>query len=125
MTADSASESHARVLDRAAARVYSPRKFNRRSRQVFTADRTVELVRHLGRAPSYPERLIISRVISLEYELRRLDSRIDNGEELSGHALRARLAAENRLRLDLAALGLKPSAPKAPSLSDIFPGRAA
>jgi hypothetical protein len=56
--------------------------------------------------------------VSLEWELRKLDARIDDGDELSGHALRARLAAENRLRLDLSALGLRPIAPPALSLSD-------
>jgi hypothetical protein len=99
-------------------RVYNPRVFSRRTKQRFISDRTAELIRHLARAPSYPERLIIARIISLEWELRRLDARIDDGEVLSGHALRARLAAENRLRLDLAALGLKPAAPRVPTLAE-------
>ena len=67
---------------------------------------------HLGRAPSYAERLLIGRLLAIEWELRRQDAKIEAGEELSGHALRARLAAENRLRLDLQALGLQPAAPR-------------
>jgi hypothetical protein len=92
-----------------AGRLYAPRSFNRRSRQRFSAARTTELVRHLARPPSFPERIIISRVIAIEFELRKYDDAIADGVELSGHALRARLAAENRLRLDLAALGLQPA----------------
>jgi hypothetical protein len=42
------------------------------------------------------------------------------GEELSGHALRARLAAETQLRLDLQALGLKRREPRAQSLAGIL-----
>jgi hypothetical protein len=101
-------------------RVYTPRKFNRRSRQRFIADRTSELIRHLGREPSYPEKIIISRVIAIEFELRKYDDAIADGVELSGHALRARLAGENRLRLDLAALGLRPTTPKIPTLADVL-----
>jgi hypothetical protein len=52
--------------------------------------------------------------------LRRLDARLDAGEELSGHAARLRLALENRLRLDLVALGLRPPAPRVPTIAEIF-----
>jgi hypothetical protein len=110
--------------DRAASALYSPRRFNRRSRQRFSANRTAELIRHLSRAPSYPERIIISRVIAVEWDLRRLDAKLDAGDELSGHDMRARLAAENRLRLDLQALGLKPTAPATPSLQDYLAAKA-
>ncbi len=75
----------------------------------FCANRRAELVRHLGRAPSYPERLIIERICSIEFWLRSLDVRIDQGDELSGHAIRGRLAADTRLRLDLRELGLAPT----------------
>jgi hypothetical protein len=97
-----------------AGRLYSPRAFNRRSRQRFSAARTEELVRHLARPPSFPERIIISRVIAIEFELRKYDDAIADGVELSGHALRARLAAENRLRLDLRELGLAPASANEP-----------
>jgi hypothetical protein len=85
-----------------------PRVFNKLSRRRFAQDRTEALIAHLGRQPSYPEMLLIQRVISVEWELRRMDAKIDAGEELSGHAIRGRLAAETRLRLDLQALGLQP-----------------
>jgi hypothetical protein len=67
---------------------------------------------HLGRDPSFPERIIISRIIRVEWELRRTDAKLDAGIELSGHDIRGRLAAENRLRLDLVALGLQPATPQ-------------
>jgi hypothetical protein len=107
----------------AKARFYKPRTYTKRTRLRFERDRTVELIRHLGREPSYPERIIIARCVGIEWELRRLDAKIDSGDELSGHALRARLAGENRLRLDLQALGLRPAAAKPPTLADLFPGR--
>lgn len=88
---------------------WQPKVFNKESRRRFALARRRALAAHLGRPPSYPEQIIISRLIALEWWLRRLDARIDDGEELSGHAIRGRLAAENRLRLDLQALGLAPA----------------
>jgi hypothetical protein len=104
--------------DRAFELVYAPRIFNRRSRQRFCANRRAELMRHLGHRASYPERLIIERICSIEFWLRGLDARIDRGDELSGHVIRGRLAAENRLRLDLRELGLKGAEARAPSLAE-------
>jgi hypothetical protein len=97
---------------------YAPKIYNKRSRQRFARDRTAQLIRHLGRPPSYPERILISRIVAVEWDLKRLDARLDDGEELSGHAMRARLAGENRLRLDLRELGLQPAAAPAPSFDD-------
>ena len=105
------------VTDR---KLYSPRKFTARTRQRFTLDRTVELQRGLGRDPSYAEKILVARIVSNEWDLRRLDQRLDHGEELSGHASRLRLALENRLRLDLRELGLRPAAARAPSLSELM-----
>jgi hypothetical protein len=93
--------------------IYKPRVFSKRTRNRFINDRTGELISHLGRDPTFPEKLLVNRIISLEWWLCRLDSRIDAGEELSGHAIRGRLAGEQRLRLDLQALGIGPrEAPK-------------
>jgi hypothetical protein len=100
-------------------RPYAPRKFTKRTKARFISDRTDELMQHLGRDTSFPERLLIQRVVALEWELRRTDALIDDGSEPSGHVLRARLAAENRLRLDLAALGLRPHGPRIPTLAEI------
>jgi hypothetical protein len=96
----------------------APRTFSRRTRLRFAADRRAELARHLGRAPSYAERILIDRIIANEWDLRRLDAKLDAGEELSGHALRARLAMENRLRLDLRELGLRGKDATGPSLAE-------
>jgi hypothetical protein len=89
-------------------RPYVPVVFNKQSRTRFARNRWGELVRHLGRDPSFPEKLIINRIVAIEWELLRTDAKIDRGDELSGHDIRGRLAAENRLRLDLVALGLEP-----------------
>ena len=105
--------------------LYSPRVFSKRTKQRFIADRTRQLLGHLNREPSFPERLVVDRVISLEWWLRRLDARIDAGDELSGHAIRGRLAAETRLKLDLMSLGLRPQPQREASLSDwLAEGRA-
>jgi hypothetical protein len=84
-----------------------PRVFNRRSRMAFVRDQTAALVAHLNREPTYPERILITRIAMTEWQQRRLEARMDAGEELSGHAQRAYNAAGNRLRLDLKALGLQ------------------
>jgi hypothetical protein len=102
-----------------ASRLYAPRQFNRRSRQRFAAARTEALIRHLGRRPPVPEQILVSRIIRLEFELRKYDDAVADGVELSGHALRARLAAENRLRLDLKALGFEAAAPYRRTVEDV------
>ena len=56
-------------------RLCASKIFNARSRQHFTTDRTRELTSHLGRAPSYTEMVLIARVVSNEWDLRRLDHR--------------------------------------------------
>jgi hypothetical protein len=75
----------------------------------FAANHIAELAGHIARGPSYPERIIIARLIALEFELSKFDAKVDAGEELSGHVSRARLAAENCLRLDRATPAVTPS----------------
>jgi hypothetical protein len=109
---------------RAEGRLFAPRTFSHRTRQRFAADRRAELARHLGRPASYAERILIERVIANEWDLRKLDAR-DDVEKLSGHAMRARFAMENRLRLDLRELGMRgASAPRAPSLAEYLAAKA-
>jgi hypothetical protein len=88
--------------------VYIPSRLNRRSRRRFALDRRRGLIAHLGREPTYPERLLIGRTIALEWLLMRLDARIENGQALTESTFRSRVAAERRLRLDLTALGASP-----------------
>jgi hypothetical protein len=90
------------------ADIYRPRRFNRVSRARFARERIRQLTAHLGRPPSYAERILLDRLVANEWDLRRLDRRLDQGEELSPSSGRLRLALENRLRLDLVALGLRP-----------------
>jgi hypothetical protein len=101
-------------------KLFSPRTFSSRTRARFRTDRLRQIGEHLGRPLTYPEQLLCDRVVSLEWWLRRLDARIGAGEELSGHAIRGRMAAEQRLRLDMQAIGLdkpqeraKPTKPRA------------
>jgi hypothetical protein len=97
--------------DRISGMLYATRTFNKQSKQRFARARTSDLMASLGRAPTYPEKILISRIIAVEWDLRRIDAKMDRGEELSGDMMRARLAAENRLRLDLRELGLRPVQP--------------
>jgi hypothetical protein len=107
------------VTERNALGLFSPRVFNKDSRRRFTRHRVHELIEHLGRAPSYTERILLARIVANEWDLRRLDARLDDGEELSANAARLRLALENRLRLDLREIGFSPPKPPVPTLDDI------
>ncbi len=82
----------------------------------FIRNLEAELVAHVGGHPSITQRLLIDRIIKLRLQLDRLDERLDADGELSEHACRLRMAAENRLRLDLVALGLAPRPPPVPTL---------
>jgi hypothetical protein len=104
---------------------YRPRKFNRLSRRRFERIRAAELMRHFGRTFTIPEQILVSRICAIEYDLIRLDAKLDAGITLSAHDIRGRLAAENRLRLDLVALGLERKSNPPPSLSDLLKDRSA
>lgn len=104
--------------------LYRPREFNARSKQRFFRHRRGELITHCGGQPSRTELVLIERVIRNEWDLLRLDSKMDE-TELSGHDMRTRLAMENRLRLDLRAIGLKAAAPPVPTLAEYLAGKAA
>jgi hypothetical protein len=82
--------------------------FTKQARERFARNRRQVLREHLGRDPTFPEQIIIGRCIALEWELLRQDAKLQRGEELSGHDIRGRLAAENRLRLDLMMLDRTP-----------------
>jgi hypothetical protein len=105
-------------------RLYCPREFNARSKQRFFRHRRVELIEHVGGAPSRTQLVLIERIARNEWDLRRLDARMDEAD-LSNHDMRMRLAMENRLRLDLRDLGLKGAAPATPSLAEHLARRAA
>ena len=98
--------------------LFEPKKFNLRTWQRFRRNRTAELVRHIGGEASTAQAILVSRIVRNEWDLRRLDVQMMTGE-LSQHAMRTRLAMENRLRLDLQALGMRPAEPKTPSLVDL------
>ncbi len=99
-------------------RIREPQVFNRQARLRFVKDRARHLVEHLGREPSYPERLVIARIAADEWFLRLSDARLERDGELSAPAMQARTAAEVRVRRDLKALG-KPAAPRAPTLAEL------
>lgn len=101
-----------------AAILFEPKKFNLRTWQRFRRNRSAELNRHVGGAPSTSQQILIARIVRNEWDLRRLDAQMMTGE-ISQHAMRTRLAMENRLRLDLRELGMRAAAPPAQSLADI------
>ena len=70
---------------------------HRRTRLRFARNREAELVRSLGRDPSYAEMILISRICACEWDLRKIDAQLDDGRELSAHMARHRYAIENRL----------------------------
>jgi hypothetical protein len=97
-------------------RLYTPRLFNATTRQRFFRSRKNGMVRHVGSSPSRAQLILIGRIVQNEWDLLRLDAKMEGG--LSGHDMRARLAMENRLRLDLRDLGLQGATAKPPSLAD-------
>lgn len=103
-------------------RLSGPTAFNTKSKERFMRGRFRELVDHLGRKPSVTERILIQRICALMWMLLKFDERIDEEGlgEVSGHAQRAYLAAENRLRLDLQAIGLAPPKPSEPRWQDVM-----
>lgn len=104
--------------------LFEPRKFNLRTWQRFRRNRTAELERHIGGQPSTAQSILIARIVRNEWDLRRLDVEMMVGE-LSAHAMRTRLAMENRLRLDLRELGMKGTAERTPSLAEHLAARRA
>jgi hypothetical protein len=97
--------------------LFEPRKFTRQTSVRFRRRRTKELIAHVGGQPTTPQLILIRRIVANEWDLRRLDEQFSTGE-LSGHSMRARLAMENRLRLDLRELGMKPAEVLAPTLAE-------
>jgi hypothetical protein len=104
-------------------RLYTPKRFNRQTRQRFFRRRKAELAAHCGGSPSAAQQILIYRICQNEFELHRLDARMMFGE-ISGHAARMRFAMENRLRLDLRDLGLKAVASREPTLAEHLARRA-
>jgi hypothetical protein len=98
---------------------YMPRRFTAGTKERFWRINRRALAAHCGGRPSYDQQILIVRIIRNAWDLFRQDAQMDAGE-LSPHGMRVRLAAENRIRLDLrelGKLGLKPAAPAAPSLA--------
>jgi hypothetical protein len=73
----------------------------------------VALFEHLGHEPSVVEQILISRIISLEWQLVQIDAMLDGDVSVVElrDLLRTAHSAEMRLRLDLTALGTRPAAP--------------
>lgn len=104
----------------ASAGLYGPKTATARARQRFFASRTRDFGRHLGANPSIAQRILMTRAIRCEWDLRLLDRRLDEEGELSQHAVHLRASLENRLRLDLSALGLKAEPERAAPLHEVL-----
>lgn len=105
-------------------RLYKPRRFNKVSKQRFYRNRHGELTAHCGGRPTRAQLILIDRCISNEWLLLRLDDRQELDGELSEHSMRAKYAMENRLRLDLRELGLRPAEEPTMTLDDYLAAKA-
>jgi hypothetical protein len=101
----------------ASHRIFEPRTFHRRTRQRFARIREVELLRSLGREPSSTEKIMIACIVTDEWDIRRVNAKIERGEELSDRDMQAHENAKDRLTRNLYRLGLQPaeSASSAPA----------
>lgn len=106
------------VHETAGHRLYQPRSFSRRTKQRFRLDRMRRLEKHVGGAPNDMQRLLIERIVEVEWSILRLSARADDAP-LSPHAARELLAFHNHLRLMTRELGLKGQSPPARTLDDI------
>jgi len=106
-----------------ANRLYRPRVFNATTKARFLRDRRRRLVRHLGGRPSDIQAVIVDRIAAIEWSVCRLHARLDDGE-LSQHGARELLAFHNHLRLLTRELGMKPVAPRQPTLAEYLAAKA-
>jgi hypothetical protein len=70
--------------DRADGRIFMPRRFNKRCRQRFSTDRRQRWQAHAGRADTQAATLI-SQLVSLEWDILRLEARETEKGKLSAH----------------------------------------
>jgi hypothetical protein len=108
----------------ASSRLFRPRTFSARTKARFRRDRENRLIRHLGGTVSDMQRLVIDRIIEVEWSILRLSARSDDAP-LSPHAAREMLAFHSHLRLLCRELGLKPTPPPPPTLAEIMARAAA
>lgn len=83
------------------------------------------LLAHLGGKASPVQTALIERACQLTLHLAAMDRRYAETGAMSEHSAREYLAWNNTLTRTLARLGLKGVAERPPTLTDLFPGRAA
>jgi hypothetical protein len=72
--------------DRADGRIFMPRRFNKRCRQRFSADRRQRWLAHIGNRPTDTQAAtLIGQLIALEWDVLRLESRETEKGKLSAH----------------------------------------
>jgi hypothetical protein len=92
----------------------------------FLRQSEAELVSHLGREPSFGERLLIRRITKATLQLEIFDQKLSDSGWFTAHDARAFSALSNQVRLGLRDLGLKPTIKvKAASLGEILGAHAA
>ena len=89
-----------------ASRLYTPRKYNATTKQRFARDRWRRLIAHLGGSATDVQKILLGRLIDLEWEAARLAARRDEGK-ISDHDYRVFMALQNHVRLLGRELGLK------------------
>jgi hypothetical protein len=79
-----------------------------------------KLLAHLGRPPTFPERLLIERAAVLTLRLAQIEVKIiAGGDALTLHDNNHAIAWHNALRRTLAAIGLQPAAAAPPTIDDL------
>jgi hypothetical protein len=78
-----------------------------------------ELLAQIGPAPSFAQKLLVRRISRMMLRLELFEQQLDDGT-LSDFSQKIYGALSNHVRLGLRDLGLKPRAPKQPSLSDVL-----
>lgn len=76
------------------------------------------MVKHVGGAPSVTQKLLIARLARVALRLEIFDQKITDGD-LTDHDARVYGALHNAFRLMLREIGLKPTAPRPPTIAEI------
>ncbi len=100
-------------------------KIDQRTREARLMRETrARLIEHVGGRPSAVEAELIERAVQLTLKVAQLDAKLD-ANAMTDHDHRFYLAWSNALTRTLAQLGLKPAAPRGPTLAEHLAGKAA
>jgi hypothetical protein len=95
-------------------------RIGRRLRQIER-----DLSAHVGGQPSATQKILIDRLAADIVRRELYEAEIASGADLSAHDGRVLHALQNSIRLGLRELGLRPAAPKPPSLAEYLAAKTA